>query len=164
MADAAPPSPPSPAVPPPAPPPPPVPGAPAPVAPSAASGSPEQLTADEKLWGMLSYLIFPMLLGAIIGLVTQGKSKFVKFHALQMIFCALGMFALYICIWVFFVVLMFIPLLNVIVAILMIPFIALLGIGWLALIVIMGLKANSGQIYKLPLVGNLAYRSAYGGS
>jgi len=136
----------------PPPPPPPPPGA----------GDAGALTADEKQWGMLSYLIFPMLIGAIIALVTKGTSKFVKFHALQMIFFALSMFVIYIGLWICLVVVMFIPGLNVMFGVLMIPVFMLLGLGSLVVIIMFGIKANNGETPKLPLIGNFAYKMAYG--
>ena len=124
--------------------------------------APDELTADDKLWGMLAYLIFPLLIGAIIALVTRSASKFVKFHALQMIFLAIAVFLIYFALWIVLLVFMFIPGINVIMAILMIPIYGLLCLAFLGAIIYLALKANSGLIVRLPVIGDLAYKNAYG--
>ena len=123
------------------------------------SAAPTQPTADEKLWGMLaniSGLFF--LIGPIVVLLMKGSSKFVKFYALQMIcWCFVG-FALSIVLGVMFTVLAAVPMVGMLVINVLSPLISLVFLG---LLIWLTLKANSGVIFKLPLIGNFAYSKAY---
>jgi uncharacterized membrane protein len=158
MSDAGTPPPPAPPPPPPAAPPPSgAPGTP-PAAPAGPESQPtEQLVQDEKLWGLLSCVLG--LVGAILGLVLQPKSKFVKFWALQSIFLWVGLMVVFTGLGIVMMVMMT-----------AVPFLGMLGMCFgplaflasLALAIFLGLKAYNGLIFKLPVIGDIAYKSAYG--
>jgi len=90
--------------------------------------------------GLLCYLAG--FVTGIIFLVIEKDNKFVRFHAMQSIFVFGGLFALQI-------VLSFIPFIGWI----LIPFV---GIAGLILWVILMIKAYNGEMYKLPIIGDMA--------
>lgn len=120
----------------------------------------ETLSADEKLWGMLANLLgLCFLVGPVIALVLKGSSKFVKFNAIQMIGWSLAAFVISsVFMSVGWTMLTAVPSLG------MLIFRAsqLLSLGFLGVLVLLALKANSGVIYRLPVIGAFAHKQAYG--
>jgi len=102
----------------------------------------------DNVAGMLAYIT---IIPAIIFLVTApyNKSRFVRFHSFQSIFYFVA------CIALSFVM----PFLGVV------PFLGwlidmILAIGLLVAWVVLLLKANQGQMFKLPVIGDLAEKQA----
>lgn len=95
---------------------------------------------DPKLAGLLCYIW-------IVGLVflITSKDKFVRFHALQSLFLGIA-FA------VISGVIMFIPIVNF--------FSWILWPLYMVLTVLMMVKAYAGEKYKLPIIGDMAEKSA----
>ncbi|MSQ55390.1 MAG: DUF4870 domain-containing protein [Betaproteobacteria bacterium] len=95
---------------------------------------------DQNLAGLLCYLA-----GWITGLVfflIEKENKYVRFHAMQSIITFGGLAVL-------FMVLGFIPILGW----MLIPVVALLHLVlWILLMV----KAYQGQMFKLPIIGEMA--------
>ena len=95
---------------------------------------------DQNLAGLLCYLGW--WITGLIFLLTEKENQFVRFHALQSII-AFG---------VFFVV-------NIVLG--FIPF-----VGWLLWIlsvilwIVLMLKAYQGQMYKLPVIGDIAEKNS----
>lgn len=88
---------------------------------------------------LLSYL--GLIVTGIIFFVLEKESKFVKFHAMQAIVTFGGLLALQIALGI------------LIFTAFLIPFVSLLGlILWIILMV----KAYQGEMFKLPVVGELA--------
>ena len=133
-----------------------------------ASGAPGGKTSfmslDSNVGAMLCYIAnFICCLGvvlAIIFLVTEKENRFVKFHAVQSLFLA----ALQI------VVGIVIGILGLLLSLALNAFdmswmawILILGLRFILLIVFLilwimgGVKAYSGQWYKLPIIGNFAW-------
>jgi uncharacterized membrane protein len=105
----------------------------------------------DNVAGMLAYVT---IIPAIIFLVMEpyNRSRFVRFHAFQSIFFAVAWTAL----WIVLNIIAHIPLLGWL-TILIWPLIGLAGfIIWLILL----LKANQGQMFKLPIIGDLAEKQA----
>lgn len=126
---------------------------------------PEPATADDKLWGMLANIsvLFFSILGPVAALVIKGgTSKFVKFYSIQMLLVGAALIGFSIITTIAFVILSYVPILALVAFFVVMGLYGLLGVAALALIVILGLKANSGVIYKLPMVGPMAYKMAYG--
>ncbi len=101
------------------------------------------LGIDENVEGLLCYV-----LGWVTGLIfllTEKESKFVKFHALQSIFFSIASFVL----GILGMVLAFIPAVGPLLS----PAISL---GVLALWVILMVKAYQKEMFKLPVIGDLA--------
>jgi uncharacterized membrane protein len=105
----------------------------------------------DNVAGMLAYVT---IIPAIIFLVMEpyNRSRFVRFHAFQCIFFAVAWTAL----WIVLNIIAHIPILGWL-TILIWPLIGLAGfIIWLVLL----LKANQGQMFKLPFIGDLAEKQA----
>jgi uncharacterized membrane protein len=115
------------------------------VAPVAASGM------TDNVAGMLAYVTF---IPAIIFLVTApyNQSRFVRFHSFQSIFFCVAVFA----IQVLLSILTFMPFLILLTG----PLHMLVALGALIVWIILLLKANQGQMYKLPIIGDLAEKQA----
>jgi len=101
--------------------------------------------------GMLAYFT---IIPAIVFLVLEpfNKKPFIRFHAFQCIFFTVAWIAL----WIVLSIIAHIPILGW-ATILIWPLIGLLGlIIWIVLI----LKAYQGQMFKLPIVGDIAAKQA----
>jgi uncharacterized membrane protein len=105
----------------------------------------------DNVAGMLAYVTF---IPAIIFLVIEpyNKSRFVRFHSFQSIFLAVAIIAISIGLSVF----SFIPILGLI----LLPLHLLIWLGLFALWIVLLLKANQGQMWKLPVIGDIAEKQA----
>jgi uncharacterized membrane protein len=108
-------------------------------------------TLADNVAGMLAYVT---IIPAIIFLVVEpyNKSRFVRFHAFQSIFFCVALIVLQIGLSMLAVV----PF----VAIITIPLHLLIGVGAFVVWIILLLKANQGQMYKLPVIGDLSEKQA----
>jgi uncharacterized membrane protein len=120
-------------------------GAPAPAPVQSTSG------LTDHVAGMLAYVtIIPAILFLVIE--PYNRSRFVRFHAFQSIFFAVAWTAL----WIVLSFLVHIPFLGWL-TILIWPLVGLAGLViWLVLL----LKANQGQMWKLPVIGDMAEKQA----
>jgi uncharacterized membrane protein len=117
--------------------------------PAVATAPPQGLT--DNVAGMIAYIT---IIPAIIFLVMApyNRSKFIRFHSFQCIFFAIAWTAL----WIVLSFIAHIPFLGWL-TILIWPLIGLAGfIIWIVLL----LKANQGQMYKLPFIGDMAEKQA----
>jgi len=105
----------------------------------------------DNVAGMLAYVTF---IPAIIFLVMEpyNKSRFVRFHSFQSIFLAVAMFAISIALSI----LSFIPILGLA----LLPLHFVIWLGMFALWIVLLLKANQGQMWKLPIIGDMAEKQA----
>ena len=105
----------------------------------------------DNVAGMLAYVT---IIPAIIFLVMEpyNKNRFVRFHSFQCLFFCVALIVLQIGLSILSVV----PFL----ALITIPLHLVIGIGALVLWIIPLLKANQGQMYKLPVIGDLAEKQA----
>jgi len=120
----------------------------------APAARPAQTTAGgltDNVAGMLAYVT---VIPAIIFLVMEpyNKSRFVRFHSFQSIFFCVALIALSIALSIF----TFIPFIGLI----LIPLHLLIGLGGFAVWIILLLKANQGQMWKLPVIGDMAEKQA----
>lgn len=90
--------------------------------------------------GLLCYLLG--FVTGIVFLIIEKENKFVRFHAMQSIFVFAGLFILNI-------ILGFIPFIGWLLGV-------LLSILGLILWILLMYKAYSGEMYKLPVVGDMA--------
>jgi uncharacterized membrane protein len=105
--------------------------------------------------GLLCY-VFGWITGLIFLLIEPYKNdKTVRFHAFQSIFFNVALIAVYIAFMILGVVLAVIHL-----GILMIPLYALLVLGIFGTWVFLMVKAYNSQIFKLPIIGDLAAKQA----
>jgi uncharacterized membrane protein len=105
----------------------------------------------DNVAGMLAYITF---IPAIIFLATApyNQSRFVRFHSYQSIFFCVA----YVAIKVVLSILTFVPFLIFITG----PLFLLVSLGALIIWIILLLKANQGQMFKLPIIGDLAEKQA----
>lgn len=125
-------------------------GAGAPAAAIPASGMADNVA------GLLAYITF---IPAIIFLVTApyNKNRFVRFHSWQSIFFGVGLIALWIVYVIVAIVFAFIPFLGHMINILLW---VVLFFGQIAVWALLLVKANGGQMWKLPVIGDLAEKQA----
>jgi len=113
----------------------------------------ENLTSDDKLWGMLSHLLsFCGLLGVpfgnllaplIIMLVQKDKSEYVVYHAkeslnMQISYTVYSIVAILLC--------------FLLIGFLLAPVVV---IAWIIYVIIAGMKANEGEKYQYPYIFRL---------
>jgi uncharacterized membrane protein len=105
----------------------------------------------DNVVGMLAYFTFvPALIFILIE--PYNKNRFVRFHSFQSLFFNLAWFV----IWFAIRVIAHLPILGWL-TILIVPIVWLAGfIVWIILVI----KANQGQMYKLPVIGDLAEKQA----
>jgi uncharacterized membrane protein len=105
----------------------------------------------DNVAGMLAYVT---IIPAIIFLVVEpyNKSRFVRFHAFQCLFFCVALIVIHIGLSILAVV----PFM----VFLTFPLHLLVSLGGLILWVILLLKANQGQMYKLPVIGDMAEKQA----
>jgi len=106
---------------------------------------------SDNVAGMLAYVT---IIPAIIFLVMEpyNKSRFIRFHAFQCLFFAVAWTVL----WIALSIVAHFPFLGWL-TILLWP---LVGLAGLIIWVILLLKANQGQMFKLPVVGDMAEKQA----
>jgi uncharacterized membrane protein len=105
----------------------------------------------DNVAGMLAYIT---IIPAIVFLVVEpyNKNRFVRFHAFQSLLFAVAWTAL----WIALNIVAHIPILGWL-TVLIWPLVGLAGlIIWVMLL----LKANQGQMWKLPMIGDMAEKQA----
>src|SRR5271166_2721960 len=105
----------------------------------------------DNVAGMLAYFT---IIPAIIFLVLDpyNKSRFVRFHAWQCILFNVAWWIL----WIGLRIVVHIPLLGFL-TLLVWP---LVGLGGFIVWIILVIKANQGQMFKLPVIGDFAEKQA----
>ena len=117
-----------------------------PAGPTASTGG-----LDDNVAGALAYVT---IIPAIVFLVLEpfNRKRFVRFHAFQCLFFAVAWFAL----WIVLAFIGHIPFLGW-ATLLLWPLVSLAGfVVWLILV----LKAYQGQMFKLPVIGDMAEKQA----
>jgi len=111
---------------------------------SVPAGAPVAGGLTDNVAGMLAYLFVP----AIIFLVIEpyNRSRFIRFHAFQCLFLVIALTILHAVLW-------------------LIPFIGwtlsgLISLATLALVIVLMIKAYNGQMWKLPVIGDMAEKQA----
>jgi uncharacterized membrane protein len=113
---------------------------------------------------------YPIGIIAIISLIMEKENRFVKFHALQSLCFHVGMIILMIALWIIGIVLMFAGiaasvatesgalggLASMLFGLLWLVFIVLYVLG----LILAAVKAYQGQMYRLPIIGNMAAKWA----
>ena len=115
---------------------------------------PEEVAQTGLSDSAASGLAYITIIPAIIFLVVEpyNRSRFIRFHSFQSIFFCVALIVLQIGLSI----LTFVPFMGLIT----IPLHLLIGLGALALWVVLLLKANQGQMFKLPVIGDLAEKQA----
>jgi uncharacterized membrane protein len=126
-----------------------------PAAPVAAASAPAMGMAD-NVAGMLAYIT---IIPAIIFLIVEpyNKNRFVRFHAWQNIFLHLAAIVMWIALMILTVAASIVPIVGHLI-------VMLLGlvvwVGFFVIWIVLLIKANQGQMYKLPFIGDLAEKQA----
>lgn len=107
---------------------------------------------DANIAGALTYI--PII--AIVFLVIEKSSRFVKFHAVQSLLLCLGFFVIYFALTVLGFVLGNIPVIGFIVSFALIFVYLALGLGGFVLWILALIKAFQGQKWKMPYIGDIA--------
>ena len=127
----------------------------------AAAAAPAATTAStggmaDNVAGMLAYIT---IIPAIIFLVAEpyNKSRFVRFHSWQNIFLHAAAIALWIILMILTVAASVVPIIGHLIVMLL-GFVVWIGlvVVWIMLLI----KANQGQMWKLPVIGDLAEKQA----
>lgn len=102
----------------------------------------------DNVAGMLAYVT---IIPAIVFLLIEpyNRNRFVRFHAFQCIFFLVGVFILHIAISIF-------PFMGLFT----LPLHGLISLGTIVVLIICALKANQNELYKLPIVGDMAEKQA----
>lgn len=125
----------------------------------AAPAAPAVATAGgmaDNVAGMLAYIT---IVPAIIFLVVEpyNKSRFVRFHAWQNIFLHAAAIVMWIALMILTVAASIVPIVGHLI-------VMLLGlvvwVGFFVVWIVLLIKANQGQMYKLPFIGDLAEKQA----
>ena len=105
----------------------------------------------DNVAGMLAYVtIIPAIVFLLVS--PYNRNRFVRFHAWQCIFLVIAWTVL----WMGLSVFVHIPVLGWL-SFLIWP---LIGLGGFILWIVLLLKANQGQMYKLPVIGDMAEKQA----
>ena len=129
--------------------------------PAAPSGNQSNLGMAPNIGSLLCYL--PCCLGLIVAVVAaiiEKQSRLVRFHAFQSLLLHAAMFVLFVAMTIVQVALAFVG--GGAVALLLWPLRLLVGLGVLAVQIICMIKANAGEQYELPVIGEMARKWAQG--
>ena len=117
----------------------------------------QNVTDEERLWGMLAHLLallgYVVWFGAyvaplVIYLIYKDKSPFVAFHALQSLFFQLAFLVV--------AAICLLSTLTIVLACISIPIAVVAAIGALAYIIFAAIKAYNGELFEYWLVGKWA--------
>ena len=127
---------------------------------SPASG-PTNIGVAPNVGGLLCYI--PCCIGFIFSIVVavvEKQSRFVRFHAFQSLLLHAAFFVLGFGFFFVSIALAFanVGLLNLI----LLPIRLLLGLAFLAVLIVLMIKANGGEQYELPVIGEMARKWASG--
>ena len=125
---------------------------PPPPPPSAGPDLPENLACA------LTYALGPLTGVLFLVLEPYNHNRRVKFHAYQSLFVSGAVFVLWFALLILSGMLAFLPIIGLLVGSLLL---ALFGLGWLVLWVVLMLKAYQGELWKLPFLGDLAEKRSY---
>lgn len=122
------------------------------------AGSSSGTGLDENIAGALAYLFSPLT--GILFFLLEGENEFVRFHAAQSIVFGVGLFAVYVGMTVFQMMLLLVPRLGGLLSLLF--SLAYFVVGFAAFLTWLFLlyKAYSNERFALPVFGKLAARLA----
>ena len=114
------------------------------------------LTLGENIAGLLAYFT---IIPAIVFLLIEpfNRNRFVRFHSFQSIFVHIAWVVVYVALGIVSSILHFIPVIGWVITAILWP---LVGLAVLAIWLLLVVKAYQHQIYKLPVIGDLAEKQA----
>ncbi len=124
------------------------------------SGGKSALGLDANVAAGLAYIpiCFVHIIISIIILVTDKTNKLARFHAVQSLLLTAAAIVGYIVCWIVMIIIAFGAIAINMPSLAFLGYLILLvyGLGVLAAIIISCVKAFTGQIFKLPIIGNMA--------
>jgi uncharacterized membrane protein len=124
------------------------------------AGGKTSMGMEENVGGLLCYLI-----GALTGIVflaAEKNSMFVKFHAWQSILLTVAYIAGFIILMLFSLIIGFFGWLGFLLSLFGVLVSVIYPLAMLAITILCMFKAYKGETYKLPLIGDIAHKQAYG--
>jgi len=119
---------------------------------------PTNLGMAPNLGGLLCYV--PCCIGfifSVVAAIVEKQSKFVRFHAFQSLLLHAGLIVLWIVMTVAQIIL---GMASALLATAVWAISLLVGLGFLAVFILLMVKANGGEEYQLPVVGEMAKKWA----
>jgi len=107
---------------------------------------PTSIGMQANVAGLLCYAPYIGLIMAIVLFVIEKQNKFVRFHALQSIVLCVALILLS-------MILAFIPLIGWVIM-------PVVVIGSIILCIVLMIKAYQGEMFKLPVVGDIAEKNS----
>jgi len=98
--------------------------------------TPGDITSEDRLWALLSYLLTPLIPIIILLMEDKKNRPFIKAHYMQALVLGIVMVVLG-------TILAFIPIVNCIVPIV-----------WLLIVILYAIKANKGEYIDIPVITN----------
>lgn len=131
---------------------------PPPPAASYQTAAPASTPLDENIAGMLAYFT---IIPAIIFLLIEpyNRNRFVRFHSFQCIFATIALVVIDVALSILSWILHLLPVVGWMVTAIMWP---LYGLAILALWLLLVIKAYQHEMFKLPVVGDMAEKQAGG--
>jgi len=118
------------------------------------SGGKSALGLDGNITALLGYIIWVV---ALVALLIEKDNRFVRFHAVQSLIYTAAIVVVAIVLSIFTTILAFIS--GTLAGLFSLVFM-LLWLGALVGIIILAIKAFQGQMFKLPVVGDMAEKWA----
>jgi uncharacterized protein len=107
--------------------------------------SPNDVTSDDRLWGLLSYIITPLVPIIVLLMADKKDRPFLKAHTIQSLILGVVEYIL--------------------VGILSAVSFGILGcIAWVAIMVVnvlYGMKANKGEVFEIPVITNFVKQQGW---
>jgi uncharacterized membrane protein len=124
---------------------------------SRSESSSEGLPIPENVAGVLAYIT---IIPAVVFLVLEPfkRNYFVRFHAFQHLFLWIAGFVFAIVAGILSALMQLVPFMRVLVF----PLAGLIGLAWFFLWVLLVVKAYQHELFKLPIIGDLAEQQAGG--
>jgi len=113
---------------------------------------------DGNLAAALGY---PIGILGLVNFIIEKQNKFVKFHGIQSVLFSVGLGVAFTALWIVLLILSFIlSAISSSLGFLVSMLIMLLGFGvfilWIGCLLFFAFKAYKGEMFKLPIVGNIA--------
>lgn len=109
---------------------------------------------DANITALLGYVIWIV---ALISILIEKDNRFVRFHAFQSLIYSVGIFALFIGLMI---ITAFLAFVSSTLASLFSLLYLVLWLGAVIGIILLAVKAYQGQMFKLPIVGDMAEKWA----
>jgi len=112
--------------------------------------SDEEIKSEDKLFALLSYIF---LIPSLFLILSEKKNiRFCRYHGWQALFFGLAIIIFNFALGIVSVL----PVVGWIIGMLLFPVLGLLGLAWLVMAIIFGIKAYNGEYVVIPYVTDFA--------